>query len=164
MTAARPVNNYPSVRKRIGCLFYETLLLLGLLVISGIFNTVWIQLTGQKNPALMQGVTFVLYGVYFTWFWHTRGQTLPMQTWRIKLLTIQNQQLSVARCVARYVVASAWCLPAALLSWVNHWSAQQSLWAGVVGLLAYAALAFLHPERQFWHDAVCNTHLVQIKQ
>jgi hypothetical protein len=29
-----------------------------------------------------------------------------------------------------------------------------------VGVLAYAALARLHPERQYWHDAVCGTRLM----
>jgi hypothetical protein len=29
-----------------------------------------------------------------------------------------------------------------------------------VGVLAYALLSHLHPQRQFWHDAVCGTRLV----
>ena len=31
---------------------------------------------------------------------------------------------------------------------------------GFAALLAYAALARLHPDRQFWHDAACGTRLV----
>jgi len=30
----------------------------------------------------------------------------------------------------------------------------------MIGVLTYAALARLHPDRQFWHDAVCGTRLV----
>jgi uncharacterized RDD family membrane protein YckC len=29
-----------------------------------------------------------------------------------------------------------------------------------VGIAAYALLSFLHPQRQFWHDALCGTRLV----
>jgi hypothetical protein len=30
----------------------------------------------------------------------------------------------------------------------------------LAGVLGYAALAWLHPDRQYWHDAVCRTRLV----
>jgi hypothetical protein len=30
----------------------------------------------------------------------------------------------------------------------------------IVGVIVYALLAFLHPQRQFLHDAVCGTRLV----
>ena len=33
----------------------------------------------------------------------------------------------------------------------------------IAGVLAYAALAWLHPQRQFWHDAVCGTRLIHWK-
>jgi uncharacterized RDD family membrane protein YckC len=42
----------------------------------------------------------------------------------------------------------------------NHWNLKQSLVAFVVGLIAYALLALLHPERQFWHDVLSGTRLV----
>ena len=31
------------------------------------------------------------------------------------------------------------------------------------GVLAYAGLTRLHPDRQYWHDAVCGTRLVTWK-
>ena len=31
------------------------------------------------------------------------------------------------------------------------------------GVLAYAALVWLRPDRQFWHDVVCGTRLVDCK-
>jgi hypothetical protein len=27
----------------------------------------------------------------------------------------------------------------------------------------YSALALLHPQRQFWHDAVCGTRLIDTR-
>ena len=29
-----------------------------------------------------------------------------------------------------------------------------------VGVIAYAMLTLLHPHRQFWHDALCGTRLI----
>jgi hypothetical protein len=34
----------------------------------------------------------------------------------------------------------------------------------VTGVLAYAALSRLTPERQFWHDMVCGTRLVDARR
>ena len=33
----------------------------------------------------------------------------------------------------------------------------------LTGVLTYAALAWLRPDRQFWHDVVCGTRLVDHK-
>jgi hypothetical protein len=32
-----------------------------------------------------------------------------------------------------------------------------------VGILGYAALALLQPQRQFWHDVVCGTRLISTR-
>jgi uncharacterized RDD family membrane protein YckC len=39
-------------------------------------------------------------------------------------------------------------------------SAAQIFALMIVGVLSFALLAFLHPQRQFLHDAVCGTRLV----
>ena len=87
--------------------------------------------------------------------WSVRGQTLAMQTWRIRVVTADGARLSQARALARYVACCiAWFAPATL----------------VAAALALAALAeprrgrrsgssstrcspWLAPERQFWHDS-----------
>ena len=37
---------------------------------------------------------------------------------------------------------------------------EYAFYAAPAALLAYAALAWLHPQRQFWHDAACGTRLI----
>jgi uncharacterized RDD family membrane protein YckC len=39
-------------------------------------------------------------------------------------------------------------------------SAAQIFVLMLVGVVAFALLAFLHPQRQFLHDVVCGTRLV----
>ena len=41
-----------------------------------------------------------------------------------------------------------------------QWAPGTTLAALAVWIVVYAALSRLHPERQFWHDAVCGTRLV----
>jgi uncharacterized RDD family membrane protein YckC len=105
-------------------------------------------------------ITLLIYAVYFTWFWSARGQTLPMQTWHLRVVTAQGRSLSQARALARFVASCAWFAPAALVATINHWTRWQGLAAVAVGVVAYALLALLHPQRQFWHDALCGTRLV----
>ena len=83
-----------------------------------------------------------------------------MQTWHIRVVTADSAALSQARALCRFVAACAWFAPAAVLSHLNGWTGWQTLGAVTVGVVAYALLALLHPQRQFWHDALCGTRLV----
>jgi uncharacterized RDD family membrane protein YckC len=105
----------------------------------------------------------VIYAVYFSWFWSARGQTLPMQTWHIRVVTAEGRPLSQVRALVRFVAACAWFAPGAAIAALNHWTRWQGLAAVAVGVIAYALLALLHPQRQFWHDALCGTRLVDAR-
>lgn len=154
----------PGLRRRLACLLYEGLLLFGVGLVSGAIGTLVLKLTGADSPGshalVLQAVGIAVYGVYFVWFWVRRGQTLPMQTWRIKLVTAQGEPLTVTRAIVRYVACALWIAPAFLLAKLNHWPAVTELTAVGVGIVVYAVLALLHPQRQFWHDALCGTRLV----
>jgi uncharacterized RDD family membrane protein YckC len=143
---------------------YEGLLLFGIGLIPGAIGALFMALTGQKSPfqgeLALQLITVVIYAVYFTWFWSARGQTLPMQTWHIRVVDADNRPLSQLRALGRFVASCAWVVPAVLVAHFNGWSPRQTLAAVGVGIVAYALLALLHPQRQFWHDALCGTRLV----
>jgi uncharacterized RDD family membrane protein YckC len=152
----------PSLRRRLACFLYEGTLLFGVVMIAGL---VWGVATQQRHALQgqtgLQAFLFALLGLYFIWLWTHGGQTLAMQTWHIRLVTRSGHPVRWPRALARYLLAWLWFLPALLaLQWTGlkgGWTAFGMLLAGV---LVYAALARLHPERQFWHDAVCGTRLV----
>lgn len=168
MTAipATSIDNFqtPNLRRRLASLLYESLLLFGVGLISGFIGTVALKAAGVTAAAqyhvVMQIVGVLVYGAYFVGFWAHRGQTLAMQTWHIKLVTGNGGRVSTARALARYVCGYLWIAPGYLLAAVNHWSAVSTLVSVGVGLVIYALLALLHPQRQFWHDALCGTRLI----
>ena len=155
----------PSLSRRMACFVYEGLILFGIGLIPGAIGALFVALTGHQHPlqsdSALRVITFAIYAVYFTWFWSVRGQTLPMQTWRIRVVTAAGRPLTQARALWRFVASCAWFAPAALLASINGWTRWQSLAAFGVGVVAYALLALLHPQRQFWHDALCGTRLIQ---
>jgi uncharacterized RDD family membrane protein YckC len=168
MTAPRDASarflRAPSLTRRMASLVYEGLLLFGIGLIPGAIGALFVALTGQRHPLqselALQVITVLIYAVYFSWFWSARGQTLPMKTWHIRVVTAQGRPLSQARALARFVASCAWVAPAVLVAHLNGWSPRETLAAAAVGVVAYALLALLHPQRQFWHDAVCGTRLI----
>jgi uncharacterized RDD family membrane protein YckC len=83
-----------------------------------------------------------------------------MQTWRIRVVAADGAPLTPWRALARYLASWAWIAPAWALARLNGWAGRDLFAAIGVGIVAYALLALLHPQRQFWHDALCGTRLV----
>jgi uncharacterized RDD family membrane protein YckC len=156
----------PGLRRRLACLLYEGLLLFGVGLVSGALGTLTLKLTDAGSALardlVLQLVGIAVYGVYFVWFWTRRGQTLPMQTWRIKLVTAHGGPLTVSRALLRYAACALWIAPAYIVAKLNHWPLATLFTAIGVGIVAYALLSWLHPQRQYWHDALCGTRLVTV--
>jgi uncharacterized RDD family membrane protein YckC len=157
----------PSLHRRMASFVYEGLLLFGIGLIPGALGALFVALTGHTHPlqsdTALRVITLVIYAVYFSWFWSVRGQTLPMQIWHIRVLTAQGQPLSQARALMRFIASCAWVAPAAWVASANGWSGWRGLAAVGVGVVTYALLALVHPQRQFWHDALCGTRLIDAR-
>jgi uncharacterized RDD family membrane protein YckC len=153
----------PGLWRRIACFFYEGVLLFGVVMGAGFAYSI---VTGQTHA--LQGrmgliaFLFVVLGLYFMWFWSHSGQTLAMQTWHLRVVGADGAPVSRARAVARYVASYLWFMPALTLLWLADLSHDRAMigLALAGGVFVYAALALLHPQRQYWHDALCGTRLV----
>jgi uncharacterized RDD family membrane protein YckC len=159
-----PFGNVPSIKRRMACFVYEGMMLFGIGLIPGAIGALFTALTGHTHPlqsdAALRVIAYVIYGVYFTWFWSSRGQTLPMQTWNIRLVTLSGRPLSQRQALMRYLASSAWFVPAVVIAQLNDWSRWDALYAVAIGVVGYALLALLHPQRQLWHDALCGTQII----
>lgn len=152
----------PGLARRLAAFVYEGVLLFGVVMIAGyLYSSLTQQRHALQGKAGLQAFLFMVLAIYFVWFWSRSGQTVAMKAWHIRLVTAQGQAVTQARALARYLLCWLWFLPALVM--VHLAQLQGSLAYAVsliVGVLAYAALAWLRPDRQFWHDVVCGTRLV----
>ena len=165
MTAAPFVGAAPSLRRRLACFIYEGVLLFGVVAAAGL---VYALATHQRHALVgtlgLQAWLFVVIGLYFVWFWSRHGQTLAMRTWHIRVVTHDGARLSAARAIVRYVLCWIWFLPALIaLQLAGLKSAGAVSVVLTSGVLGYAALSRMHCTRQYWHDVVCRTQLVDTR-
>jgi uncharacterized RDD family membrane protein YckC len=152
----------PGLARRMACFTYEGVMLFGVLMVGGyLFSS----LTQQRHALVgrhgLQAFLFLLLGIYFVWFWSRGGQTVAMKAWHIRVLDSQGRPLTQWRAALRYLLSWTWFFPALLWAWFAQLHSAASIFVLLcVGVLTYAALSRLHPQRQFWHDAVCGTKLV----
>lgn len=157
----------PPIRRRLACFVYEGVLLFGVVMLAGyVFAGLAQQRHALQHRELGMAFLFIVLGAYFVWFWLHGGQTLPMKTWRIRVVANDGSALPAWRALARYVAAWLWFLPPlAMLAavGVNRLGGGGAA-AVVTGYVAvYAALAQLLPQRQFLHDVLCGTQLVDVR-
>lgn len=154
----------PALWRRMACFLYEGLILFGIGLIPGSLGAAFFAISGQhhplQSPTALRVFTFALYGLYFTWCWSKNGQTLPMQTWHIRLVTLQGMPVPQARALLRYLLSWVWVVPAGVVSYLLGWTRWGMLGAVLVGIVVYASLALRHPRKQFWHDVWSGTQLV----
>lgn len=158
----------PSLLRRMTCFVYEATLLFGIALVPAVLGTLFFAQTGQSHPlqseAVVRAFALVVYGIYFVGCWSVRGQTLAMQTWRIRVVTVGGARLSQARAGARYVACClAWFAPATAVAALLHLRPWPTLGAIVLWIVVYALSALAAPGRQFWHDIVCGTRLADIR-
>ncbi len=152
----------PALARRLACFLYEGVLLFGVVMVAGL---IYSPLTGQHHALVgtkgLQVFVFIVLGAYFVVFWSRSGQTLAMLTWQIRLVTQAGQRVSPLRALARYLLAWMWFLPALVAVWLAGLKGPLPTFSAMfAGVMAYAGLAWLRPDRQYWHDAVCGTRLV----
>jgi uncharacterized RDD family membrane protein YckC len=152
----------PGLWRRLACFTYEGVLLFGVLMISAyLFSS----LTQQRNAMIgrheLQAFLFVVLGIYFVWFWSHGGQTVAMKTWNIRLVTVTGAPVSQGRALGRYVMSWLWFIPALVSVWTSGARSVGVIFGSmVVGVAVYALIARFHPSRQFLHDMMAGTRLV----
>ena len=147
------------------CWLYEGVLLFAVVFIAGwLFSTL-----GQMRDAmdarrpLLQAFLFIVFGIYFAWFW-SRGQTLAMKTWQIRVVDRAGRPISQGRGLLRYLLAWVWFLPPLALLAPYRLSAGEIVLLMTGWVLVWALLSRFHPQRQFWHDVLAGTRLVTAQE
>lgn len=153
----------PTIKRRLTTMMYEGVLLFGVVAIAALlFSTIFQQRHALYLRHALQYWLFFVVGAYFVWFWIHSGQTLPMKTWRIRLVTVDDKTLSFKHAVARYFLAWLWFLPGLAIAWALDAKAWTAVAIVCANIAAWALAAYVHPSRQFLHDRIAGTKLVQL--
>lgn len=140
---AAPARPDATLVRRLASMLYEMLLLAGVLALTFmvpylILGVVW----NTTLPGWFLWLhVFVVLGAYFIWYWRNGGQTLAMQTWRLRLVdTADGGPVSLNRAMIRYVLT---------------WPSLLCFGAGIVWSL-------FDRQKQFLHDRLAGTRIVQL--
>lgn len=130
-----------SRRRRLASLMYEMLLLAGVLAL--LFMLPWLligMVTGFVPPGWLAWLHIVAAaGLYFLWYWRHLGQTLAMQTWRLRLVdAASGESPDINQCLRRYLLA----------------------WPSVCFLGVGLIWSLFDRDRQFLHDRLSGTCIV----
>lgn len=152
----------PGLWRRMAAFVYEGVLLFGVLFVAGyLYSALTQQHHALKGQTGLQAFAFIVLALYFVLFWSRGGQTVAMRAWNVRIVTADGQPVSQARALARYVASWLWFVPALLTARLAGLHSASEIFALMItGVVAYALLALVHPQRQFLHDALCGTRLV----
>lgn len=132
----------PGFWRRVVSMIYESLLLLAVLFIAGVvFHLVFRDTNSLFFRPAFQLYLLLVAGTYFTWFWTHGGQTLPMQTWKFRVVSVDGRRLNLKQALARYLFAVI------------------GIFLGGCGIL----WALFDREGQFLHDRLAGTRIIKFK-
>ena len=156
--------NTPSLRKRMACWLYEGMLLFGVVFIAGyLFGTLSQTKHAMNNRHGLQAFLFLVFAIYFTWFW-SKGQTLAMKTWHIRILDNDGLPVTQARALLRYFLSWIWFLPPLVLAWPFDLPAIEVACLVLVWIIIWALLSRFQSRGQYWHDVWAGTQLVEVQK
>lgn len=156
-----PADPSPGVGRRLAALLYEGVLLFGIVFFAALaFALVFQQRNGLVHHRLLAAWIALVVGAYFVWFWTHGGQTLPMKTWRLRLVAADGAPLSTPRAILRYLLGWLWFLPPLALHPLLQLPVPATLAVTAAWVVLWALAARLDPARQFPHDRLAGTRVV----
>lgn len=127
----------PSLNRLLASLLYEGLVIFSILLVGFLLPQIVLSGFNMSSSTRMLWLhVFVLLMTYFMWCWLHGGQTLPMKTWKLQLVSADGSPIRPAQALLRYL--AAW--PSTLL---------------IIGLL----WAFIDKEHRYLHDIIANTRI-----
>ena len=153
----------PALWRRMCCWLYEGTLMFGVVFLAGyLFSSLTQSRHALQNRHGLQAFIFVVAGIYFVWFW-SKGQTLAMKTWHIRVVDRAGRSISQARALLRYVLSWLWFLPPLLAVSPFGLSGGEVSVLMIGWVSVWALLSRFQREGQFWHDAWAGTRLVDAR-
>jgi uncharacterized RDD family membrane protein YckC len=119
---------------------YEALLAFAVAFLAGLaFHGAAEGRLAGGSRLLFQVYLFLVLGIYFVWCWSRGRRTLPMQTWKMRIVRRDGAPVELPRAALRYALA----------------------WISLVTLGAGFLWAWIDRDRQFLHDRLAGTRIVR---
>ena len=159
----------PKFWRRVFCTMYEQLVLLGVIALTFLLPNLGLGVVfGISLPSWLTFLyLYVILGIYFVWYWTKTGQTLAMQTWRVRMIGPGGYNLNRRQAIWRYVFGSLWILPCVILQWFfefEKWQIIEMLFA--IALFLWPLSIYLHRVspllRQSLPDRLGKTRQVEL--
>ncbi len=139
----------PSLFRRLGAMLYDSLLLLGILMLATALVTIPYEMITHTPIydtslplTLLRLYLLAVVAAFYVYFWARGGQTLGMRAWRFRVIQDDGNNLTFGSALTRFDWALLSLLPAGLGLW---WS-----------LFDRDGLA--------WHDRKSHSRLVMLSQ
>lgn len=137
--AALETKHRASFARRMAAAAYECILLFAIAFFASMaFRGATDGMLEGLYRNLFQLYLFLIFGLYFMWCWLRGGQTLPMKTWKLILISVDGSALRPGQCAIRYIAA----------------------WFSVLFLGIGFVWALFDKDRQFLHDRLAGTRIV----
>jgi uncharacterized RDD family membrane protein YckC len=120
-------------------MLYESLVVFSILLIG--FLLPQIVLSGfhfELPPRVLLLHVALLLLAYFVWCWLNGGQTLPMKTWKLRIISSEGTALRPLQAVLRYLAA----------------------WPSILFFGIGIFWALIDKDKQFLHDRIAGTRIV----
>lgn len=130
----------PGLWRRLAAMFYDSLLVFAI-TFTATLAVVGIRIvlsrealqTGERAISgsyqlFLQVVLFATVTLFFCWFWTRTGQTLGMQTWRLRIDNVGGGRISLRQALIRFVVAIVSTLCLGLGYWWILWDRDKCSW------------------------------------
>ena len=124
--------------RRLAAILYDLLLLFAWVFIPWV--AIFMVTERTFEGPVFQALVYLQIGLFYTYFWRLKGQTLGMQVWKIRTVNDHGETLTWGECAVRYFFATF--------------------------SLALMGLGFIwilfDPDRLAWHDRASGTRVLYL--
>jgi len=165
--AAVPVANSAAPRPaglvlRLVAMIYDAVLVFGIGFVAVLAVLLLAGAPGTQVPRLpLQAILFIVLGAYFSWCWSRTGQTLALKTWNLRVIDAGGRHPSLARAIARYVLAYTLALPGVAYIALAQPSRAGALCALALGFVGMLTPALFDRQSRLLHDRCSGTLLAR---
>lgn len=171
---SRPSVELAGMGVRLMCAVYDALLIIALNAVIGAILIGFATpdeasarhqatvLSGDFRRLVLFPVMVLTTWLFYGYFWRKQGQTLGMQTWRIRVIRPDGSLLGWADSFGR--CAAAMILPAfcGLTAYVLYRSPGLFMISLLFGFAGNYLWAFLHGRGVAWHDMLSRTVVIRV--